>query len=169
MELSYNYSMIHQNYYSDIIHRISSRSIAIDTGCIEYRPGSLVHKYGLVSITVDGKRKNVPAHRAMYMAVNKCLELPRNILICHKCDNTRCVNMDHLFAGTPKDNMQDMLAKGRRAENHRQHTRQRKFTDEQIKEIRNCNWKIKHIADRYGVSAGYVSKLKRGKAKALVV
>ena len=32
---------------------------------------------------------------------------------CHRCDVTLCVNEDHLFAGSRKDNMQDARAKGR--------------------------------------------------------
>jgi hypothetical protein len=39
--------------------------------------------------------------------------VPKGMCVLHSCDNTFCVNPDHLFVGTQDDNIQDMIAKGR--------------------------------------------------------
>lgn len=53
------------------------------------------------------------AHRISWELVNG--EIPDGMVICHTCDNTLCVRPDHLFIGTQKDNIHDMIRKGRRA------------------------------------------------------
>lgn len=36
-----------------------------------------------------------------------------NKLACHSCDTPACINISHLYWGTPKENMEDMVSKGR--------------------------------------------------------
>jgi hypothetical protein len=159
--------MANDNYNSWVIHRIKSRSIVRDNGCIEYQ-GNNGHKYGLISITRHDKRILVPAHRAMYMAVNNCFDLPGSTQIRHKCDNPRCINIEHLLPGTAKENAQDMIERGRKAKKYKLHTRHRIHDDDKIRAIRKANGLHRQIAEQFGVSIGYVSKIKRGQSKTLV-
>ncbi len=52
------------------------------------------------------------AHRYSWILAHG--EIPTGMLVLHKCDVRCCVNPDHLFLGTQKDNIADMIAKGRR-------------------------------------------------------
>jgi hypothetical protein len=76
------------------------------TGCLVWKDDRAV--YG--RLTYRGKC--YMAHRLSYIAHRG--PIPNGLFVCHKCDNPRCIEIQHLFLGTASDNMYDMHEKGRR-------------------------------------------------------
>lgn len=68
--------------------------------------------YGLMRVGYGINRATVSVHRLSWKMHNG--EPPPGKCVLHKCDNPPCVNPDHLFLGTHRDNTQDMIRKGRR-------------------------------------------------------
>jgi len=95
----------------EIIRRLENNSIPVpESGCWIWTActrGS--HGYG--GIKVDGKMEM--AHRVSYEANYGPIE--DGLVVCHACDNPLCINPAHLSIGTQKENMDDMMQKGRRA------------------------------------------------------
>lgn len=85
-----------------------------NSGCWLWLGGTGARGYGSFTQRADGfvaKR----AHRASWI-LYRCAEITSKEHVLHKCDMPLCVNPEHLFIGTQKDNMSDMARKGRQAQ-----------------------------------------------------
>lgn len=84
----------------------------LETGCWTWVGGKNKDGYG--SFGPGGRSQTELAHRWSY--ANFVGKIPDGLYVLHHCDSPSCVNPDHLFIGTQKDNVADCIAKGRRAE-----------------------------------------------------
>lgn len=80
-------------------------------GCWEWKGDLHPNGYGYTTNYETRKRSHV--HRLSYQIFKG--EIPFGLYVCHHCDNPRCINPDHLWVGTAKENMQDAARKGRLA------------------------------------------------------
>jgi len=65
---------------------------------------------GYGQVAINGKKRG--AHRIAWALTAGRAPTPDEH-ICHKCDNPICVRPDHLWVGTRRDNMRDMIIKNR--------------------------------------------------------
>lgn len=92
-----------------LVIRIRSRCIPDPiSGCHVWQGGKRAQgRYGHVNVA----GKDQSAHRAIWIAAHG--PIPAGLHVLHQCDNGLCCNLDHLFLGTPRVNMQDKERKGR--------------------------------------------------------
>lgn len=149
--------------FSDFF-RLLPNGCAEWTGVTAKSNGRESHRYGRFT---RGARKHL-AHRYAYeMAVGP---IPEGMEVCHRCDNTLCVNPAHLFLGTHRENMLDAAAKGRMARISRPKPKGEKsptarLSDAQILDLRarRANGETTvALAAAFGVHSSYVSRVARG-------
>lgn len=133
----------------------------IDFGskCWEWRGTLFKSGYGLYYDLVT--KKSLRAHRYMFSKIFGLIPAKTNIL--HRCDNPQCCNPNHLFAGTQKDNAQDMIAKGRFALGSK-HGKS-KLTENGVRQIRHLlrqNLSCAEIAKRFDVGKRTIENVRQG-------
>jgi predicted XRE-type DNA-binding protein len=116
--------------------------------------------YGIVGI----KGKEYKAHRVSYFIEHGRIDNDR--LVLHRCDVRACVNPSHLFLGTPKDNSQDAVKKGRNTKLYGEQNGKAKLTRAAVLAIRRICKRggvyQKTVAKQFGVSEATVSYVVNG-------
>ena len=86
-------------------------------------------------------------------------EIPKGLCVLHQCDVPCCVNPDHLFLGSHKDNMRDMVLKNRSTRGSRNPSA--RLTEESATKIKLAtNRSTLSLAKQYGVSQLTVWKVR---------
>lgn len=110
------------------------------------------------------KSRLYKAHR---IACSLSKELLPTQLACHHCDTPACVNPDHLYAGSLKDNANDRERRNRQVHPRGSDHVHAKLTDERVMDIRSraANGETqKDLAAAFGVARSLVSSIVNGKA-----
>ncbi len=122
--------------------------------------------FGYGRFGVGGRKGGMKeAHRVSWQLFRGTI--PEKMNVCHKCDNPPCVNPNHLFLGTQKDNIKDARNKGRsktQKENYYSDERHNsaKMTNEQVRLIRSGKIKPIDAAKKFGVWLTTIYDAKRG-------
>lgn len=108
--------------------------------------------------------KLMSAHRAAWILTHG--SVPSNLLICHSCDNRRCVNPKHLFIGTAKDNVIDKITKHREYYLRGEQLPQTKLNSSDVLLIKSLllnNIKQNVIAQYFNITQSVISRIKNNK------
>lgn len=147
------------------------------SGCIEWQGNVNNQSYGVLRASINGEpRKIVQAHRYAWFRAHG--NVPKNMCICHKCDNRECVNVEHMFLGTWADNNHDRSQKGRSgsrvytdAERERYSTMNQgeknnsaKLTEDKVREIKLLRGTMprKAVAEKFGVTVACIKSIYGG-------
>ena len=128
--------------------------------CWEWK-GSLSTKgYGRINY----KGKKILAHRASWILHNG--PIPEALLVCHTCDNPKCTKFSHLFLGTTKDNVQDMMKKKRNRFPFGEKVSLAKLKVEQVVQIKNLlaqNMTDREVSVLFNVSISSIYRIRIGR------
>jgi hypothetical protein len=153
-------------YTESISERLARRLKVTETGCWEWQGCTTRCGYGRIGKGRDGWEAT---HRVAWKLTHGDTG---DLYVLHSCDNPPCCNPDHLFLGTPKDNTQDMMQKGRhrnaKGDAHPSST----LTDAQVGEMRALYPTTVHtfreLGALYGVSKEQARRVVRGLRRPLV-
>lgn len=112
----------------------------------------------------DADRIHICASKASYMITHNLEEIPKGYVVCHKCDHPPCVNPNHLWLGTFKENMEDAVKKQRMARGSK--NKNSKLTEAEVQLMHNLykqgGYTWNDLIEAFGVSKSTVWRTLKG-------
>lgn len=146
---------------------LKSKTKETDSGCWEWQ-GPLYKGYSRVARSIHPSRIG---SRAMYEAVIG--PIPKGRMVCHSCDNPACINPEHLWYGTNKENQDDKIAKGRARGGSLPNEKNpcHKFTLEDVEQMRfvwpHFGGNQAEMARAFNISHSHLNHILRRKARTI--
>jgi hypothetical protein len=151
-------------YIVKTLEGLLRNTITTPSGCMEWQGGKDSNGYG----RLKHEGKTVSLTRFVLKLDGR--SVPSGYVACHKCDNPPCINPDHLFVGTPKDNVRDAARKGHmvfgfwgnnknRATKRLLGQRNLEHRNQEIVRLRLDGRTWPEIADKYGLSVTRVKQI----------
>lgn len=122
-------------------------------GCLVFQANPTCKRSGHYSQVIMGKRWSL--HRFIYSML--VAPVPQHLKVCHTCDNGMCMNIDHLWLGTQRENSLDMVSKGRQAFMKKTHCKNgHEFTPDNVYRTKSGWRQCKKCHQvRYRVASGW--------------
>lgn len=164
-KIDFNYILPSGKNAKKSVRSVFQQSYKKSKGCWEWQGKKFANGYGCFYYL----GKYLLAHRVMWqMLFGKTI--PRGMNVCHKCDNRACVRPSHLFLGSQKENMKDMIAKGRENPPTGINHYRCKLTDADVTEIRRL-WNEtkktqKELANQFEVRMNQINRIINNKRRA---
>lgn len=131
-------------------------------GCIPWLGTKTGKGYG--SCGIDNAGASQLAHRVAWVLSRG--DLSPAVMVLHRCDNPSCVNVDHLFLGSPQANTDDMVSKRRHPWRNPPPWQKLNSTDvERIRDLRACGHTQREVSEWMGVSRPLISMIEHGRIK----
>lgn len=122
-----------------------------------------INRHGYPQVERKGKKYNI--HRMLYQNyIGK--ELTRETVVRHKCDNRKCIKIEHLELGSWADNSRDCKERGRLNTPRGEHRSDAKLSARQVQEIRKASGITQYkLAELYGVNQSTISRIRSGEKR----
>ena len=139
---------------------IYHKKVVKSEGCWSWGGSRDKYGYGILGFN----NKTLKAHRVSWQ-IHKG-EIINGLFVLHTCDNRICTNPEHLFLGTAKDNLLDMIKKGRRVAAKGERHSRAKLINENVIELRSSltlGHSFGMLSKKFNVDRGVIRDIKNGK------